>query len=614
MHERERAGGSVLLTWGGGHCCALAGADPAAQGAVVFFAVALSAATSGDTAVVEHTFIVSQVRMRHLCNDTLVTVVNGQFPGPALEATEGDTVVVHLVNQSPYGITIHWHGVKQRLTCWADGAGMITQCPIQPNTTFTYRFDVSGQEGTLWWHSHVSALRATLHGIIVIRPRSGTYPFPKPDVEVPVIIGEWWQRDLIKVDKNFSIGGSFDDNPAAATINGKLGDLYNCSGVAEDNFVLDVEPGKTYLLRLVNAALFSEYYFKVAGHKLTVVGADASYLRPFTTEVVAVAAGETIDVLMVADAPPCRYYMAALANQPPVPDPQIPVFISRGVVQYNNIPSDAQNCTEKSPLMPEMPDQHDTITTFYFHGNLTGLQQPGGGHPLLPQVRGRVDERLFLTLGKGSMCTHNKTSCKRGGSNESFEVAYINNVSFHLPETTAVLEARYYGSGVAVEQLPSMPPRAFNFTDTALIPVVPGGKMEELEPTRKATTTRRFAHNATVEVVFQSTATMQSDSNPMHLHGHDFFVLAQGHGNYDAGRDVRSYNLVDPPMKNTVQVPRLGWAAIRFVADNPGAWFLHCHFEFHIAMGMATVFEVDSGPTLETTLPPPPSDLPKCTR
>ncbi|KAE8790754.1 laccase-20-like [Hordeum vulgare] len=596
---------------------------PMAAGLVVFFfAVVLSAAAGGDAAVVEHTFVVSQVRMRHLCNDTLVTVVNGQFPGPAVEATEGDTVVVHLVNQSPYGITIHWHGVKQRLTCWADGAGMITQCPIQPNTTFTYRFEVSGQEGTLWWHSHVSALRATLHGIIVIRPRSGSsYPFPKPDVEVPVIIGEWWQRDLVKVDNNFSIGGSFDDNPAAAAINGKLGDLYNCSGVAEDNFVLDVEPGKTYMLRLVNAALFSEYYFKVAGHKLTVVGADANYVRPFTTDVVAVAAGETIDVLMLADAPPCRYYMAALANQPPVPDPQIPVFVTRGVVQYKNISSsDARNCSrDEPPLMPAMPDQHDTITTFYFHGNLTGLRP--GSNPLLPQVRERVDERLFLTLGKGSMCTHNKTSCQRGGSSESFEVAYINNVSFHLPETTAVLQARYHhggkpngtNGGVPVQELPSRPPRAFNFTDTALIPVVPGGRMEELEPTRKATMTRQFAYNATVEVVFQSTATMQSDSNPMHLHGHDFFVLAQGHGNYDAARDVRSYNLVDPPMKNTVQVPRLGWAAIRFVADNPGAWFLHCHFEFHMAMGMAAVFEVDNGPTLETTLPPPPSDLPKCT-
>jgi laccase len=47
--------------------------------------------------------------MRHLCNDTLATVVNGQFPGPPVEATEGDTVIVHLVNESPFEITIHWY-------------------------------------------------------------------------------------------------------------------------------------------------------------------------------------------------------------------------------------------------------------------------------------------------------------------------------------------------------------------------------------------------------------------------------------------------------------------------------------------------------------------------
>jgi laccase len=84
---------------------------------VFFFAVLLSAAVGGDAAIVEHTFVVNQVRMRHLCNDTLVTVVNGQFPGPALEATEGDTVVVHLVNQSPYGITIHWYVVRAYHAC-----------------------------------------------------------------------------------------------------------------------------------------------------------------------------------------------------------------------------------------------------------------------------------------------------------------------------------------------------------------------------------------------------------------------------------------------------------------------------------------------------------------
>jgi laccase len=51
---------------------------------------------------------VKQVEMTHLCNETLATVVNGQFPGPAIEVTEGDSVTVHVVNQSPYNLTIHW--------------------------------------------------------------------------------------------------------------------------------------------------------------------------------------------------------------------------------------------------------------------------------------------------------------------------------------------------------------------------------------------------------------------------------------------------------------------------------------------------------------------------
>jgi len=126
--------------------------------------------------------------MAHLCSETLVTVANGQLPGPAVEVTEGDAVAVHVVNKSPHNITIHWHGLKQRLNCWADGVPSVTQCPIRPGRSFTYHLNVSGQEGTLWWHAHVSCLRASLHGALVIRPRHA-YPFPKPDKEIPIVIG-----------------------------------------------------------------------------------------------------------------------------------------------------------------------------------------------------------------------------------------------------------------------------------------------------------------------------------------------------------------------------------------------------------------------------------------
>ncbi|KAL6641659.1 hypothetical protein ACP70R_019840 [Stipagrostis hirtigluma subsp. patula] len=373
--------------------------------------------------------------------------------------------------------------------------------------------------------------------------------------------------DLEQLDRDFKAGNIYDD-PVAPTMNGKIGDLYNCSGVVEEGYVLDVEPGKTYLLRVINAALFHEYYLKIAGHKFTVVAADASYVSPYPTDVIAIAPGETVDALLVADATPGRYYMVALGNQSPLPERQMPQFATRGIVQYSN---GAAELSGVAPLAPEMPNQHDTMTSFDFHGNLTILRRRGHAAPPVPT---HVDERLFVTLGLGSVC-HRGQSCKRSGSNESIIVATMNNVSFQYPAATTtppLLEAYYYhtgGSLDALQQLPDRPPAAFNFTDPAFVPW--GPKEAVLEPTSKATVARRFRYGAVVEVVFQSTAVMQSDSNPMHLHGHNMFVLAQGHGNYDAARDVARYNLVDPPMRNTVLVPGIGWTVVRFVADNPGA-------------------------------------------
>ncbi|TKW02104.1 hypothetical protein SEVIR_8G223000v4 [Setaria viridis] len=540
---------------------------------VVFFLSAIGA-PAAMASVVEHTFVVRQVKMTHLCKETLATVVNGQFPGPAIEVTEGDSVTVHVVNQSPYNLTIHWHGVKQRLNCWADGVPMITQCPILPNQNFTYRFNVAGQEGTLWWHAHVSFLRASVHGALIIRPRRGasSYPFPKPYKEIPIIIG-----------------------------------------AVEDGYLLDVEPGRTYLLRIINAALFAEYYLKIAGHKFTVVAADANYVSPYTTDVIAIAPGETVDALLVADADPGRYYMVAVPNQSPLPDPQSPTLITRGIVQYSNKQRAADGGGRPSsdiPVSPEMPDQHDMITSFYFHGNLTGLH-----HPQHLEVPKHVDERLFITLGLGSICRGGQSSCKRSENNESMDVATMNSFTYQQPAVaTPLLELHYYSIDNRVlsmlQELPDKPPRVFNYTDPTLIP--PGPKEAKLEPTSKATIARRFRQGAVVEVVFQGMAILSSESNPMHLHGHDVFVLAQGEGNYDATRDVPMYNLVNPAVKNTVFVPRLGWVAVRFIADNPGIWYMHCHFGFHLSMGMVALFIVEDGSTVNTSLPAPPADFPTC--
>jgi len=77
------------------------------------------------------------------------------------------------------------HGVRQVRTGWADGPAYITQCPIQTGQSYVYNFTVAGQRGTLWWHAHISWLRATVYGALVILPKLGVpYPFPAPHKEV----------------------------------------------------------------------------------------------------------------------------------------------------------------------------------------------------------------------------------------------------------------------------------------------------------------------------------------------------------------------------------------------------------------------------------------------
>ncbi|BFG36310.1 hypothetical protein CerSpe_225840 [Prunus speciosa] len=96
----------------------------------------------------------------------------------------------------------------------------------------------------------------------------------------------------------------------------------------------------------------------------------------------------------------------------------------------------------------------------------------------------------------------------------------------------------------------------------------------------------------------------------MHLHNFNFHVLAQGFRNYDPINDPKKFNLVNPQIRNTIGVPVGGWAVIRFTANNPGMWFMHCHLDVHLPWGLGMVFEIENGPT-PWVLPPTPADLPQ---
>lgn len=543
-------------------------------------------------------FQVQNLTVRRLCNEQVITAVNGSLPGPTIRVQEGDILVVHVFNKSPYNITIHWHGIFQKLSGWADGPEYVTQCPIVPGSCYTYKFKITGQEGTLWWHAHSSWLRATVHGALIIHPKSGhSYPFPKPDKEVPILFGEWWNANVIDVENQGLATGGAPNNSDAFTINGKPGDLYPCS--EKQTYKLKVVEGKTYMLRIINAALNNQLFFKIANHKMTVVAIDASFTEQYVTDVVVVAPGQTTDVLVTADQPVGSYYMAATPYASAA-NVSFDNTTTRGIIVY-------EGSTSANPLMPVLPASNDTLTAHKFYSNLTGL---AGGPHWVPVPR-QVDEHMFITFGINlAPCRSNVTgnpTCQ-GPLNQSLS-ASMNNVSFVLPSTSklSMLQAFFFDvGGVYTTDFPNKPPVKFDYTN----PNISLDRSLIFAP--KATKVKTLKYNSTVEIVLQNTAFVGIENHPIHIHGFNFHVLAQGFGNYDSVNDQGKFNFVNPQTRNTIAVPVGGWAVIRFQANNPGIWLVHCHLDVHLPWGLAMAFEVENGPTISSILPPPPVDLPQC--
>jgi hypothetical protein len=79
-------------------------------------------------------------------------------------------------------------------------------------------------------------------------------------------------------------------------------------------------------------------------------------------------------------------------------------------------------------------------------------------------------------------------------------------------------------------------------------------------------------------------------SHPMHLHGHDFRVLAQGNGNESYSPSSVKLNFDNPPRRNTATLAAGGYLVIAFRTDNSGSWLLHCHVAWHTSEGFSVQF------------------------
>ncbi|KAL9231377.1 hypothetical protein vseg_006613 [Gypsophila vaccaria] len=541
-------------------------------------------------------FDIKLQNVTRLCHTKTIVTVNGQFPGPRIVAREGDRLLIKVVNHVSNNISIHWHGIRQLRSGWADGPAYITQCPIQTGQSYVYNYTIVGQRGTLWWHAHISWLRSTLYGPIIILPKRGVpYPFQQPHKEVPMIFGEWWNADTEAIINQAQQTGGGPNVSDAYTINGLPGPLYNCS--AKDTFRLKVKPGKTYLLRLINAALNDELFFSIANHSLTVVDVDAVYVKPFETDTIVIAPGQTSNVVLKTKPyhPSATFLM--MAHPYVTGNGTFDNSTVSGILEYHS-PLKSTS-TKNLPLYkPTLPALRDTSFVTNYTNKLRSLasaQYPAN-------VPKNVNKRFFFTIGLGTNPCHKNQACK-GPTNNTMFAGSINNVSFVMP-TKALLQTHFQQNspGVFTTDFPSLPQHPFNYTGT------PPNNTNVINRTKVVA----LPYNTSVELILQDTSILGTESHPLHLHGFNFFVVGQGFGNYDPTKDPAKFNLVDPVERNTVGVPDGGWVAIRFLADNPGVWFMHCHLEVHTSWGLKMAWVVSDGPQPNQKLPPPPRDLPKC--
>lgn len=360
-----------------------------------------------------------------------------------------------------------------------------------------------------------------------------------------------------------------------------------------------MEPGKTYLLRIINAALNDELFFAIENHSLTVVEIDGVYTKPFQTPAIMITPGQTTNVLLTTNQTLNSTATFVMAARPYLNS--IFPFDNSTAIGFLKYQIKLEKLVPPNPpytLPHNLPSLTDTAFATQFSNSLKSL-----GSQMYPcNVPKNIDKRVVTTISLNLQdCPLNHT-CK-GVQNKRFH-ASMNNQSFIRP-SISILDLHYHNlSRQFSSDFPENPPNIFNYTGV--------DPFTENMNTNFGTKVLQVSYGTILEIVLQDTMFLNPENHPMHVHGHNFFIVGRGFGNFDATKDPMSYNLVDPPERNTVAVPMGGWAAIRFVADNPGVWFIHCHLEEHTSWGLALGLIVEGGKESFQRLHPPPNDLPAC--
>ncbi|KAK0612001.1 multicopper oxidase-domain-containing protein [Immersiella caudata] len=461
---------------------------------------------------------------------------NGTIPGPTIIANWGDNIKIHVTNNMvSNGTAIHWHGVHQRNTVLADGVPGVTQCPIAPGQSMTYEFRAT-QYGSSWYHSHFSLQysEGLFGGMIFHGPATDNY-----DEDLGTLLLQDWSH--IETFNRWNVA-KLGRAPTleSSLINGT--NTFNCAGSTDPKcigggkkFEMAFTPGTKYLLRLVNVAIDGVFQFSIDGHSLTVIGADFVPIRPYTTSSLQITIGQRYDVIVTALPSPSSpsYWLRGGWISRCAPNANIASITA--IVRYNT--SDTADPTTTSTVTPSTHclDEPLASTIPHLPLDVTNIPPPN----LL------LENLNFTTASSFFQWTINSSSLVLDWKSPTMDHIFRNESLFPTP---------------------------YN--------VVPIGRSSPDAPTEWAV------------LIIQDVGTINL-AHPIHLHGHDFWVLAQATGRWDG--TTNSFNTRNPTRRDVATLPGGGYLAMAFQLDNPGAWLVHCHIAWHASQGLSLEFVEDQG-------------------
>lgn len=156
------------------------------------------------------------------------------------------------------------------------------------------------------WHAHSGLQRADgAFGPIVVHERNNPY-LNKYDYDLAehIITLNDWINDTIVAKFSGHHHSDGDSFPSSILINGKgvlksFDSKTNFGEIFTPRAVFNVENGKKYRFRLINAGVFEcPIEFSIDKHNLTIIASDGKYVEPFEVESVVIYNGERFDFIL----------------------------------------------------------------------------------------------------------------------------------------------------------------------------------------------------------------------------------------------------------------------------------------------------------------------------